>query len=793
MKQPILATTLVCAALVGPVAALEAQTFPYEKVHVFGEAGVWPTAQLIRASDGTLYGTAAEGGASNCGMVFRMASSGPPVEVLHTFNNSAQGCVPSAGLLEVGDGLFVGMTEFGGKFNAGTLFTLTSAGDFTLVYDFGDTNVNAPARPQYALIPGTDGFLYGTSLRGGLYGWGTAFRVNENGVVEVLHSFGSEHFEPGPTSGQPYSQGYVPPPVGAQPSSALLQASDGTCYGMTSLGGQPNDPNNIPPVNDPYFRVPGGTVFRLTPPSAANSDWSVEYKFNFHVGGGNGDTPYGGLIQTGPYTFYGTTSDFGGYGRPGASQRGTIFQLDTSPDLFGLYTVHAFDGTDGGYPFGGFTHVSDARGEYLYGTTVMGGTNDSGVVFRMDLNHQVMVLHRFDRFAPDAADAAGLPNAPPIVGVDGSLYGTAAGAFPFGGYLPGTLYRLHVDGRQVQTITFNALSDKTFGDADFTVVASSSSSLPLSFEAGGDCTVTGSSVHLTRVGRCIITAYQFGDTTYAPALTVQRTFNIAKRTATLALSNLNRTFDGTPKSATVTTTPSGLSVVTVTYNGSTTAPSAVGSYAVVASLVNDDYQAANATGTLVISPSAVSVTLSASSVAGGTSVTATVMLDSPAPNGGAVVALTSSAPAAASVPASVSITKGKTTKTFTVTTVGAASATTVTISATYDGTTATAQLTVNPAPPAAVSGLAVNPKGVVGGNPSNATVTLDRPAQAGGVLVTMTSSMPSVVANTSVLVPAGSSSATVALSTSAVSATTSATITATAGGVSKSATLTVRK
>jgi hypothetical protein len=71
-------------------------------------------------------------------------------------------------------------------------------------------------------------------------------------------------------------------------------------------------------------------------------------------------------------------------------------------------------------------------------------------------------------------------------------------------------------------------------------------------------------------------------------------------------------------------------------------------------------------------------------------------------------------PAAASVPASVSIMKAKTTKTFTVTTANVASATTVTISATYNGTTAMAQLTVNPPPPAVLSGLAVNPKGVVG-------------------------------------------------------------------------------
>jgi hypothetical protein len=77
-------------------------------------------------------------------------------------------------------------------------------------------------------------------------------------------------------------------------------------------------------------------------------------------------------------------------------------------------------------------------------------------------------------------------------------------------------------------------------------------------------------------------------------------FDVGKGTATLSLGNLSQTYDGSPKSATVTTTPAGLSGVSVTYDGSSTAPTNAGSYAVIASLDNPDYQATNATGTLVI-------------------------------------------------------------------------------------------------------------------------------------------------------------------------------------------------
>ncbi len=55
-----------------------------------------------------------------------------------------------------------------------------------------------------------------------------------------------------------------------------------------------------------------------------------------------------------------------------------------------------------------------------------------------------------------------------------------------------------------------------------------------------------------------------GDSNYNAASDVARSFNIAKASASVVLSNLSQTYDGTAKSATATTTPGGLSVVTYT-------------------------------------------------------------------------------------------------------------------------------------------------------------------------------------------------------------------------------------
>ena len=84
--------------------------------------------------------------------------------------------------------------------------------------------------------------------------------------------------------------------------------------------------------------------------------------------------------------------------------------------------------------------------------------------------------------------------------------------------------------------------------------------------------------------------------------------------ATLTLSNLQQIYDGTPKLATVTTSPADLTGVTITYSqGGTAVPSPInaGSYDVVAMLTNASYTAPQVTGTLVIARAAQTITFGA--------------------------------------------------------------------------------------------------------------------------------------------------------------------------------------
>ena len=71
--------------------------------------------------------------------------------------------------------------------------------------------------------------------------------------------------------------------------------------------------------------------------------------------------------------------------------------------------------------------------------------------------------------------------------------------------------------------------------------------------------------------------------------------------AIVTLGSLSQTYNGTARSVTVTTAPTNLTVK-VTYNGSANAPTNAGSYTVIGTVKDPNYQGA-ATNTLVVAKS----------------------------------------------------------------------------------------------------------------------------------------------------------------------------------------------
>ena len=99
-------------------------------------------------------------------------------------------------------------------------------------------------------------------------------------------------------------------------------------------------------------------------------------------------------------------------------------------------------------------------------------------------------------------------------------------------------------------------------------------------------------------------------------------YTINKATASVTLSNLTKTYNGSPQGATVTTGPGGLSV-SVTYNGSSTVPTNAGSYSVVATVTDPNYTG-SASGTLTINPEPVTFSITPSFPYNGSSQSPTI-------------------------------------------------------------------------------------------------------------------------------------------------------------------------
>ena len=116
--------------------------------------------------------------------------------------------------------------------------------------------------------------------------------------------------------------------------------------------------------------------------------------------------------------------------------------------------------------------------------------------------------------------------------------------------------------QQDQTITF-ATGDwqsRTYGDAPFTLLATASSGLPVTFSSSDDAVVTiaGTTATITGAGEATITATQGGDTAYFPAEPVQRVLNVAPSAITVRADDAWKAFDEDDPDLTFTVTSGAL-------------------------------------------------------------------------------------------------------------------------------------------------------------------------------------------------------------------------------------------
>jgi hypothetical protein len=92
--------------------------------------------------------------------------------------------------------------------------------------------------------------------------------------------------------------------------------------------------------------------------------------------------------------------------------------------------------------------------------------------------------------------------------------------------------------RATQTITFGPPATETYGAAPFTLVATDTSGLPISFATTtpGVCTISGTTLTVVSIGSCSVEATQAGNTDYYAAPPITRIFAIIKATQNITFA-----------------------------------------------------------------------------------------------------------------------------------------------------------------------------------------------------------------------------------------------------------------
>ena len=107
--------------------------------------------------------------------------------LLHSFGGGAGGANPYAALVQGTDGNLYGTTVGGGVDNAGTIFKITPGGTFTTLHRF--CSQSGCGTSPTGLVQAPNGDFYGTTQSGGIYGSGTVFKVTPGGTLTTLYSF----------------------------------------------------------------------------------------------------------------------------------------------------------------------------------------------------------------------------------------------------------------------------------------------------------------------------------------------------------------------------------------------------------------------------------------------------------------------------------------------------------------------------------------------------------------------------------------------------------------------------
>ncbi len=448
-----------------------------------------PYSGLTQAANKKLYGVTYRGGATNEGVLFEIDPITNVYAKKHDFSYNT-GASPEGTLLLAANGNLYGMTSTGGPTGDGVLFEFNPAtGSYVVKHEF---EYDTGAEPNGNLMLASNNKLYGMTPEGGTSGYGVIFEFDPaTGVYIKKAEFDNST-------------------VGYTPYDALVEVSNGKFYGLCRDGGL--NGNGL------------GTLFEYD--LATNT---ITKKVNFT--GPNGENPEGGLVKAPNGKLYGVTR------RGGAYSYGILFEYDHATNVFTKKIDFGITSLAPSEPVASLALSANGK---LYGSTVLGGSGGKGVLFEFDPTSNAFVKkHDF-------------------IGSNGASL------------LYGRLTFVKAD----QTITFNSLAAKNVNDPAFSLTASSTSLLPITFSSSNTsvATISGSTVTIVGSGTTTITASQAGDASFHPASDVTQILTVNKLNQTITFNALANRNTGDANFTLNATTTSGLPI---TYSSSNTAVASV--------------------------------------------------------------------------------------------------------------------------------------------------------------------------------------------------------------------------
>lgn len=521
----------------------------FEQIHSWqGSDGAKPTGGLVEWQN-EIWIITAEGGNENAGTVFAIPLTDTDLHLVYEFSpsNGTDGSNPTGRLTTAADGNLYGITRNGGSHNKGALIRFTSA--TTAPETLFSFDINSGNLPTGSLVETPDGYLNGTTTAGSINGAGELFKIKKDGtgytpiyafydpagteaIDQLITGSTGRLFGVTPTGGL-NSAGllYYTRINGANPGT-LLDFAMGTGSAPQAIALMGAGPELEVAINDEPATNPGTKDFGSINVLTASEPTTITLK-------NTGTTDL--ILKGNPkIVLTGATADFvidqSKLPATIAAGSNAIFTVTFKPQTVGTKTASILIATND-LDEGSFN--INLKGTAIKQTQTITFTAPApqtygGANFTLQATSSAnlpVTLTSAD------ASIASISGKTVTIKKAGSVNITASQAGNDNVSAATAVTHTLVINKAAQSITFAALSNKVVNNAPFTLTATTTSSLPITFTSSNPAvaTISGNTVTIVAVGQTSITASQAGNANYLAAPSVTQPLTIDEAVIAMGL------------------------------------------------------------------------------------------------------------------------------------------------------------------------------------------------------------------------------------------------------------------